>query len=75
MGNIPSPLPAAAYFPRLQIGALPTLGVPTLNLGVAAVRGAMAAPTLTDTLTLMPGEGARLMPDGGARIVRRGLRF
>ena len=67
LGNIPSPLPAAAYFLRPQIGALPTLGVPTPNLGVATVGGAMAAPTLTGTVTLMPGEGARLMPNGGAR--------
>ena len=67
MGNIPSPLPAAAYFPRPQIGASPTLGVPTPNLGVAAVGGATAAPTLTDTVTPMPGEGARLTPNGGAR--------
>ena len=31
LGNIPSPLPAAAYFPHLQIGASLTLGVPTQN--------------------------------------------
>ena len=67
LGNIPPQLPAAAYFPCPQIGASPTLGVPTPNLGVAAVGGAMAAPTPTDTVTLMPGEGARLMPNGSAR--------
>ena len=65
--NIPSPLPAAAYFPCPQIGVSPTLGVPTPNLGVATVGGATAAPTLTDTVTLIPGEGARLMPNGSAR--------
>ena len=67
LGDIPPPLPAAAYFPCPQMGALPTLGVPTLNLGVAAVGGATAAPTLTDTVTSMPREGARLMPNGSAR--------
>ena len=66
-GNIPPPLPAAAYFPHPQIGASPTLGVPTPNLGVATVGGATAAPTPTDTETLMPGEGARLTPNGGTR--------
>ena len=67
LGNIPPPLPAAAYFPCPQIGASPTLGVPTPNLGVAAVGGDTAAPTLTDTVTSMLGEGARLMPNGSAR--------
>ena len=67
LGNIPPPLPAAAYFLHPQIGALPALGVPTPNLGVATVGGATAAPTLTDTVTPMPGEGARLMPNGSAR--------
>ena len=67
LGNIPPPLPAAAYFPHPQIGALPALGVPTPNLGVATVGGGTAAPTLTDTVTAMPGEGARLMPNGSAR--------
>ena len=67
LGNIPPPLPAAAYFPHPQIGASPTLGVPTPNLGVATVGRATAAPTPTDTVTSMPGEGARLMPNGGAR--------
>ena len=67
LGNIPPPLPAVAYFPCPQIGALPALGVPTPNLGVAAVGGATAAPTLTDTVTPVSGEGARLMPNDGAR--------
>ena len=67
LGNIPPPLPAAAYFLRPQIGALPTLGVPTPNLGVATVGGATAAPTLTDTVTSILGESARLMPNGSAR--------
>ena len=44
LGNIPPPLPAAAYFLCPQIGALPALGVPTPNLGVVAVGGATAAP-------------------------------
>ena len=67
LGNIPPPLAAAAYFPRPQIGASPTFGVPTPNLGVGAVGGATAAPTPTDTVIPMSGEGARLMPNGGAR--------
>ena len=67
LGNIPPPLPAAAYFLRPQIGVSPALEVPTPNLGVAAVGGATAAPTPTDTVTSMPGEGARLMPNGSAR--------
>ena len=66
-GNIPPPLLAAAYFPCPQIGVLPALGVPTPNLGVATVGGATTAPTLTDTVTPMPGEGARLTPNGSAR--------
>ena len=43
------------------------MGVPTQNLGVFTVGGATTAPALTDTVTPMPGEGARLMPNGGAR--------
>ena len=60
-------MPAAAYFLWPQIGASPALGVPFPNLGVAAVGGATTAPTLTDTVTQMTGEGARLTPDGSAR--------
>ena len=67
LGNIPPPLPAVAYFPCPQIGVSPTLGVPTPNMGVGAVGGATAAPTLTDTVIPMSGEGARLTPNGGAR--------
>ena len=67
LGNIPPPLPAAAYFPHPQIGVSPALGVPTPNLGVATVGGATAAPTVTDTVTPMAGEGARLTPNGSAR--------
>ena len=67
LGNIPPPLPAAAYFLHPQIGASPTLGVPTPNLGVGTVGGATAAPTLTDTVIPMSGEGARLTPNGSAR--------
>ena len=65
LGNIPPPLPA--YFPRPQIGASPTLGVPTPNLGVGTVGGAIAAPSPTDTVIPMSGEGARLTPNGSAR--------
>ena len=32
----------------------------------------MAAPTPNDTVTLMPGEGARLMPNGSARMSMEG---
>ena len=67
LGNIPPPLPAAAYFPHPQIGASPAFRVPTPNLGVATVGGATAAPTPTDTVIPMSGEGARLMPNGSAR--------
>ena len=66
-GEYTPTLPAAAYFPHPQIGASPTLGVPTPNLGVVAIGGATAAPTLTDTVIPMSGEGARLTPNGGAR--------
>ena len=43
------------------------LGVPTPNLGVAIGGGAMVAPMLTNTGTLIPGEGTRLMPNGSTR--------
>ena len=72
LGNIPPPLPAAAYFLHPQIGALPALRVPTLNLGVAEVGGATAPPMLTDAVIPMPGEGAGLMPTGGARRSTKG---
>ena len=67
LGNIPPPLLAAAYFPCLQIGALPALRVPTPNVGVAAVEGTTAASTLTEMVTPKQGKGARLMPNGGTR--------
>ena len=75
LGNIPPPLPAAAYFPHPQIGASPTLGVPTPNLGVGTVGGATTAPTPTDTVIPMSGEGARLMPNGSARRSVEGPRY
>ena len=34
LGNVLSPLSAAVHFPHPQVGASPTLGVPTPNLGV-----------------------------------------
>ena len=67
LGNMHSPLSAAAYFLHPQIGASPTLRIPTPNLGVVAVGGAMAALTLTNTVTLISGEGARLTPNGSTR--------
>ena len=67
LGNVPSPLSAVVHFPHPQVGASPALGVPTPNLGVATGGGATVAPTLTNTVTLVPGEGARLTPNGSAR--------
>ena len=67
LGSVPSPLSAAVHFPCPQVGASPTLGIPTPNLGVAIGGGATVAPTLTNTGTLIPGEGARLMPNGSTR--------
>ena len=55
------------HFPHPQVGVSTTLGVPTPNLGVAIGGGATVAPTLTNTGTLIPGEGARLMPNGSTR--------
>ena len=49
------------------------LGVPTPNLGVAIGGGAMVVPTPTNTGTLIPGEGARLMPNGSTRRSTEGL--
>ena len=73
LGNVLPPLSAAAHFPHPQVGASPTLGVPTQNLGVTTGRGAMVAPTLTNTVTMIPGEGARLMPNGSTRRSMEGL--
>ena len=67
MGNVPSPLSAAAHFLHLQVGASSALGVPTPNLGVATGGGATVALTPTITVTLIPGEGARVTPNGSAR--------
>ena len=67
LGNVPSPLSAAVHFPHPQVQTLPTLGVPTQNLSVTTGGGATVTPTLTDTGTLMSGEGARLMPSGSNR--------
>ena len=67
LGSVPSPLSAAVHFPCPQVGASPTLGIPTSNLGVAIGRGATVAPTPTNTGTPIPGEGARLMPNGSTR--------
>ena len=47
------------------------LGVPTPNLAIGA--GATVAPTPTNTGTLIPGEGARLMPNGSTRRSMEGL--
>ena len=67
LGSVPSPLSAAVHFPHPQVGASPLLGVPTPNLGVAIGGGVTVAPTPTNTGTLMPGEGTRLMPNGSTR--------
>ena len=67
MGNVPSPLSAAVHFPHPQVGVSPAFGVPIPNLGVATGGGATVAPTPTNTVTLIPGEGARLTPNGSTR--------
>ena len=67
LGNVPSPLSAAVHFPRLQVEASSALGIPTPNLGVATGGGATVAPTPTNTVTLIPGKGARVTPNGSAR--------
>ena len=43
------------------------LGVPTPNLGVAIGGGVTVTPMPTNTGTLIPGEGARLTPNGSTR--------
>ena len=73
MGSVPSPLSAAVHFPHPQVGASPTFGVPTPNLGEAIGGGATVALTLTNTGTLIPGEGTRLMPNGSTRRSTEGL--
>ena len=67
LGSVPSPLSAAVHFPHPQVGASPTLGVPTPNLGVAIGGGATVTPMLTNTGTLIPGKGIKLMPNGSTR--------
>ena len=67
LGSVPSQLSAVVHFPHPQVGASPTLGVPTPNLGVAIGGGATVAPMLTNTGTLIPGEGTRLTPNGSTR--------
>ena len=67
LGSVPSPLSAAVHFPHPQVGASPTLGVPTQNLGVAIGGGATVALMPTNTGTLIPGEGTRLTPNGSTR--------
>ena len=49
------------------------LGVPTPNLGVAIGGGATVAPMPINTGTLIPGEGARLTPNGSTRRSTEGL--
>ena len=66
-GSVPSPLSAAVHFPRPQVGVSPALGIPTPNLGVAIGGGATVALMPANTGTLIPGEGARLMPNGSTR--------
>ena len=44
--------------------AMPTLGVPAQNLSVTTDGRAAVTPTMTNTVTLMSGEGARLTPTG-----------
>ena len=67
LGSVPSLLSAVVHFPRPQVGVSPMLGIPTPNLGVAIGGGAPVAPTPTNTGTLIPGEGARLTPNGSTR--------
>ena len=67
LGNVPSPLSAVVHFPHPQVGASPTLGVPTPNLDVAIGGRATVALMPTNAGTLIPGEGARLTPNGSTR--------
>ena len=73
LGNVPSPLSAAVHFPCPQVQTSPILGVPTQNLSVTFGGGAAVTPTLTNTVTLMSGEGTRLMPSGSNRRSMEGL--
>ena len=67
LGNVPSPLSAVVHFPHPQVQTSPILGVPTQNLSVTTGGGAAVTPTLTNTVTLMLGEGTKLMPSGSNR--------
>ena len=73
LGSVPSPLSAAVHFPCPQVGASPTLGVPTPNLGVTIGGGATVALMPTNTGTLILGEGTRLTPNGSTRRSMEGL--
>ena len=70
--NVPSPLSAVVHFPHPQVQMSTTLGVPTQNLTVTTGGRAAVTPTLTNTVTLMSGEGARLMPSGSNRRSTKG---
>ena len=67
LGNVPSPSSTAIHFPHPQVQTLLTFGVPVQNLSVTTSRVATVTPTLTNILTLMAEESARLMPNGGKR--------
>ena len=73
LGNVPSPLSAAVHFPCSQVQMSPILGVPTQNLSVTFGGGATVTRTLTNTVTLMSGEGTRLKPSGSNRRSMEGL--
>ena len=67
LGNVPSPLSAVVHFLHPQVETSPTLGVPTQNLSVTTGEGAAVTLRLTNTVTLMSGEGARLTPNESTR--------
>ena len=67
LGNVPTSLSAAVHFPCPQVQTLPILGVPTQSLSVTTGGGATVTKTLTNTVTLMLGEGTRLVPSGSNR--------
>ena len=67
LGDVPSPLSAAVHFPHPQVGVSLPIGVPTPSLGVATGGGAAVALMPMDTVTLIPGEGTRLMPNSSTR--------
>ena len=65
--NVSSPLSTAVHFPHPQVQTSHTLGVPAQNLSVTTGGRAAVTPTLTNTETLMSGEGARLTSNGSNR--------